>query len=98
MLDQQQKVRNLEKSLETAAALRQSQQAIARELLAQYPQLKTAAISTVTEWGAAPQAVGDVLVVRVTSKQRLSAADRRRITQWLKVRTQVERVRVFEDG
>jgi hypothetical protein len=42
--------------------------------------------------------VGDVLVVRVTSKQRLSAADRRRITQWLKVRTQIERVRVFEDG
>jgi len=98
VLDKEQKIRNLEKSLEAATALRQSQQAIARELLAQYPQLKTAAVSTVTEWGAAPQAVGDVLVVRVTSKQRLSAADRRRITQWLKVRTQIERVRVFEDG
>lgn len=98
VLDQQQKIRNLEKSLEAATVLRQSQQAIARELLAQYPQLKTAAVSTVTEWGAQPQAVGDVLVVRVTSKQRLSAADRRRITAWLKVRTQIERVRVFEDG
>jgi uncharacterized hydrophobic protein (TIGR00271 family) len=98
VLDKDQRIRNLEKNLEAATGLRQSQQAIARELLAQYPQLKTAAVSTVTEWGPAPQAVGDVLVVRVTSKQRLSAADRRRITQWLKVRTQVERVRVFEDS
>ncbi|MGH8443054.1 MAG: DUF389 domain-containing protein [Nevskiaceae bacterium] len=98
VLDKEQKIRNLEKSLEVATALRQSQQAIARELLAQYPQLKTAAVSTVTEWGPAAEAVGDVLVVRVTSKQRLTDADRRRISQWLKVRTQVERVRVFEDG
>lgn len=98
VLSKDQKIRDLEKSLEAATALRHSQQAIARELLAQYPQLKTAAVSTLTEWGTAPEAVGDVLVVRVTSKQRLTAADKKRISEWLKVRTQLPRVRVFEDS
>jgi len=73
------------------------QRQIAQELMAQYPQLQTAALSVMQSWSAGSDKPQPVLVVRVTTKKMLKAPERRQIVAWLKVRAKVDQVSVLED-
>ncbi|TXI78795.1 MAG: DUF389 domain-containing protein, partial [Cupriavidus sp.] len=90
-------VRELQEKIKTYDGVQAEQQQIARELLAQYPQLKTAALSVMQSWSAEPVPAQSVLVVRVTTRKALKSSERRQIVAWLKVRAKADAVSVLED-
>jgi uncharacterized hydrophobic protein (TIGR00271 family) len=87
----------LQDRIKTYEGVQTDQRQIAQELLAQYPQLHTAALSVMQSWAAQTNDPQSVLVVRVTSSKPLKSAERRQIVAWLKVRSKVENVSVLQD-
>lgn len=93
---QSKRISELEKALDNVKAIEGQQKAIAHELLAQYPQIRTATLSTGAEWDKADNSKGNLLIVKLDAAKSLSREDRNRIIAWLKVRTNTERVSIFE--
>ncbi len=70
------------------------QKKIFDELVAQYPQIKKLAIAKVGEIQADQPQQFFVLLVNIKTKRALSREDLRKITAWLKVRTEVNQVKL----
>lgn len=97
LLERESQIRHLQEQVKTYEGVQGEQRQIAQELLAQYPQLRTAALSVMQSWSTQAGNSQSILVVRVTTGKALKSAERRQIIAWLKVRAKVENVSVLED-
>lgn len=70
------------------------QKKIYEEFVAQYPQVLKLALATTEEHQTGRADKPSVLLVNVATKKKISAEDRRRIADWLKVRTGVNQVKL----
>lgn len=97
LVEKEARISQLQDKVKGYEGVQSEQQQIAKELLAQYPQLRTAALSIMQSWSAASDKPQQILVVRVTTKKALKNSERSQIKAWLKVRAKVEQVSVLED-
>lgn len=97
LVEKESQISLLQDKIKSFEGVQGDQHQIAQELLAQYPKLRTAALSVMQSWTAKSDKPEQILVVRVTAQKPLSAAERRQIVAWLKVRAKAERVSVLED-
>ena len=97
LVEKEGEIHKLQDRIKTYEGVEGEQHQIAQELLAQYSQLQTAALSVMQAWSPKSDKAQPVLVVRVTSKKPLKSAERRQMVAWLKVRAKVDQVSVLED-
>lgn len=86
-------IAHLQQQLDHLSGTEIPYQQIASEIKAQYPNAKTA---TLALGQTADSTQNDVLMVQIQPAQAVSQADRDHLTQWLKVRTHIEDVRIVE--
>lgn len=97
LVERETQIHQLQDKIKAFEGVQGDQQQIAQELLAQYPQLQTAALSLMQSWSAQAKEPRPVLVVRVTTRKPLKTSERRQIVAWLKVRAKATEVSVLED-
>ncbi|WP_207001692.1 DUF389 domain-containing protein [Trinickia mobilis] len=93
-------IARLQTELDRASAKRAELSQVARELHAQYPQIRKILYSDATEWDPAASApdAGSVIVFTLSTPKPMPRADRERLERWLKVRMPSERVRLVTNG
>jgi len=72
----------------------QEQQKIFAELVAQYPQVQKLAVAKTSEYQMNVDTASSVLLLNITSKKSLTRTERKKISDWLKVRTGVDSVKL----
>jgi len=97
LVEKETQINKLQDTIKGYEGVQGEQHQIAQELLAQYPKLKTAALSVMQSWAPRSEKPEPILVVRVTTQKPIKADERRQIVAWLKVRAKAERVSVLED-
>ena len=88
-------IQELEKELLQVRADQPDTQSIARELQIQYPMLVNLGLAKTPVWNTSGKSAENMLIAYVVVSQSLSAGDQKKIIAWLKVRTKMERVRLF---
>jgi hypothetical protein len=76
----------------------EEQRMIFRELLAQYPQVQRLALAKTSVYQTTKDDKTPVLLVDIASSEAFSKSDQQRIIAWLKVRTEVDQVKLLIDG
>jgi uncharacterized hydrophobic protein (TIGR00271 family) len=94
--DKDKTIQNLQQALQNVEIDRDRLTQAARELHAQYPQIRKVLLSDAAEWDAESGAVAEqrVTVLNVTARARLRPVEKRSIERWLKVRLNSDHVRV----
>lgn len=92
--DLQNTIANLQEQQKKQTDFRKEQQSIFAELVAQYPQVMKLALAKTDELQSNQTEKHSVLLVNATLNKALSPEDRRRISAWLKVRTDVDQVKL----
>lgn len=89
------RIATLEGQLEKLKSDQIDGQSIAQEMRTQYPALQRLALAKAPLWTADGSSAESALVAYLVVSKPLSAADRKKITAWLKVRTKMEHVRLI---
>lgn len=97
MEEKNKRILALEKEISMISAANDDQQRIARELMAQYPDIHRAVLAVAPVWEADGTTKSRMAVVNVDSRKPLSDEDERRIIAWLKTRMGVGQVRLQQD-
>ncbi|MDI1299540.1 TIGR00341 family protein [Methylotenera sp.] len=91
-------IQNLQSELQKTSANRAEWKNMAAELHAQYPQIREVLFSDAVQWKAGSSDLKDNLIVlNATASSKISNSERYRITEWLKVRTKSENVKLIID-
>jgi uncharacterized hydrophobic protein (TIGR00271 family) len=90
----QKRIQDLEKELSQAKANQAEGQSFARELVTQYPMISRVALSKTPIWQTDGTTRESSLLVYLVVKQPIPEADQKKIVAWLKVRTNMNDVRL----
>ena len=95
--DRNKRILMLEKELSAAKASHAEQEHAARELYAQYPNVTKVVLVEAPVWEAGGTTKSSMLIVELNSKKPLGKDDKRRISEWLKVRMGNEQIRLIAE-
>lgn len=98
-LDEKNKtIQNLQAELQGISANKAMWRNISAELHAQYPQIREVLFSEAVQWKVDDDKSDDKqIVLNITASSKLSSSDRYRITEWLKVRIQTDKIKLIVD-
>ncbi|MEO8501815.1 MAG: DUF389 domain-containing protein, partial [Vicinamibacteria bacterium] len=89
------KIRGLEADRARLLGERTLWTGVAGEMRAQYPEIKSLSVTQGVEWqGGADLTPKDVLIVNLHTSRRLTAGEKKRMEDWLRVRSGKEAVRI----
>jgi uncharacterized hydrophobic protein (TIGR00271 family) len=90
----QKRIQDLESELAQTKANQVEGQSFARELATQYPMISRVALSTMPVWQTDGTTKESELFVYLVAKRHISAADQKKIIDWLKVRANTNNVKL----
>ena len=92
--DLQNELANLRTKQNQQSEYLQEQKKIFAELVAQYPQVQKLAVAKTSEYQMNADTASSVLLLNITSKKSITRTERKKISDWLKVRTGVDQVKL----